>query len=192
MAAVRSLCTRGVVLQNGMQVFDGSQNDAIDYYLHSGHTIASGKIKDNIEWIKPGLSITDIFINGTDEANSVIKSEQESLPVCITGHSSFPLESEISMVFRNEDEMPCASFPFCDASGKLFSLNGDFKIEANIRLPKTLYKGLLKIDIFFHQPNVEFQLKATSCCLLECEGFLYKFGQTISQKRSGLLQFESI
>lgn len=32
MAAVRSLCSRGVVLQNGLTVFDGDANDAVDYY----------------------------------------------------------------------------------------------------------------------------------------------------------------
>lgn len=35
MAAVRSLCTRGVVLQNGCQVFDGTANDAVDYYTEN-------------------------------------------------------------------------------------------------------------------------------------------------------------
>lgn len=33
MAAVRNLCTRGVVLQNGQLVFDGKTNDAVDYYV---------------------------------------------------------------------------------------------------------------------------------------------------------------
>lgn len=35
MAAVRSLCTRGVVLQNGMQVFDGTANDAVNHYTET-------------------------------------------------------------------------------------------------------------------------------------------------------------
>jgi len=35
MAAVKSLCTRGIVLENGGIVFDGGTNDAIDFYLQS-------------------------------------------------------------------------------------------------------------------------------------------------------------
>ena len=33
MAAVRNLCTRGIVLQNGKMVYDGATNQAINYYL---------------------------------------------------------------------------------------------------------------------------------------------------------------
>lgn len=35
MAAVKSLCTRGIVLENGVGVFDGDTEKAIDYYLNS-------------------------------------------------------------------------------------------------------------------------------------------------------------
>ena len=34
MAAVKSLCTRAIVLQNGETVFEGQTNDAVDFYLH--------------------------------------------------------------------------------------------------------------------------------------------------------------
>lgn len=35
MAAVRNLCTRGIVLQNGQLAFDGKINDAVEYYVGS-------------------------------------------------------------------------------------------------------------------------------------------------------------
>jgi lipopolysaccharide transport system ATP-binding protein len=34
MAAVKSLCTRGIVLENGGVVFEGSSHESISYYLH--------------------------------------------------------------------------------------------------------------------------------------------------------------
>ena len=33
MAAVKSLCTRGIVLESGMVVFEGNQDESVDYYL---------------------------------------------------------------------------------------------------------------------------------------------------------------
>lgn len=38
MAAVRNLCTRGVVLKNGTLVFDGLTTEAVDYYLDNNIT----------------------------------------------------------------------------------------------------------------------------------------------------------
>jgi lipopolysaccharide transport system ATP-binding protein len=191
MAAVRSLCTKGIVLNNGMINYIGTCNNAIDEYLHSGSGMKDKRIKDNIQWIKPGLTIQSIEINDTDNVLSTIHSGQERLPIRIIGHCDNDMNSEISMIFRNEDEVALASFPFCDESGNLYHLNGDFEIKTVIKLPKTLYRGILKVDMYFHLPNVEFQIKAPGCCQLDCEGFLYKFGQTITQKRSGLLQLES-
>ena len=192
MAAVRGLCKRGIVLRNGQVQFSGTAGAAIDEYLHVGSGHGDDKIVDGISWIKPGLEIKSIRINGTDAAHSFIQSGQEALCVEIEGFSAHALTSEISMVFRNEDETPLASFPFCDKTGKLYTLNGAFSVQKTVKLPKTLYKGILKVDIFFHQPNVEFQLKAPGCCRLDCEGFLCEYGQPILQRRSGLMQFESM
>ncbi|SHG11814.1 lipopolysaccharide transport system ATP-binding protein [Flavobacterium micromati] len=51
MAAVKSLCTRGIVLENGKVVFEGSTANALDFYNSSNidiiKTIYEGKIKDN-------------------------------------------------------------------------------------------------------------------------------------------------
>lgn len=191
MTAVRNLCKSGIVLKNGLMDFTGTADNCVDHYLKVDLTDEESKIKDNIEWVKPGLRIDEILINDTEDAVSTIKSGQECLPVVIRGCSMSEIKTEISMVFRNENEAPLASYPFCDESRRLISLNGDFEISANIKLPKTLYNGRMRVDLFFHQPNVEFYLKGSNCCNLDCEGFLYNFGQTIPQKRSGLLQFES-
>jgi len=42
MAAVKSLCTRAIVLENGTSVFEGATDDAVDFYL------SQGKQKSNI------------------------------------------------------------------------------------------------------------------------------------------------
>ena len=191
MAAVRRLCKSGLVLRDGQIQFIGPCQAAVDNYLSDDGRNGDCRIVDNPFWTKPGLEIRSVSINGTESAYSTVRSGQELLPVRIEGFSEHELMSEVSMVFRNEDEVPVASFPFCDDKDGLYRLKGDFVIEKSIKLPKTLYKGTLRVDLFFHQPNVEFQVKAPGCCRLECEGFLYKYGQPITQRRSGLLQFEA-
>lgn len=191
MTAVRSLCRSGIVLKNGCLDYYGTSDECVDYYLNSGASNNDNRIIDNVEWVKKGITLRSIYINETENAVSTVKSGQEYLQVSIEGESLHEIHTEISMVFRNENEVPMASYPFCSETGKLYVLNGKFFVTAKIKLPSTLYNGKLKVDIFFHQPNVEFFIKATNCCCLNCEGFLYKFGQTITQQRSGLLQLES-
>ena len=188
MAAVRNLCRTGIVLNNGIISFSGTSEAAIDHYLHNGGASSGRKIIDNIDWVKPGIELHSISINGTEESCSTIKNSQEKLNLRIVGHSQYDLQTDISLTFLNDEENPLASYSYCDNQGKLFNLNGDFCIDVDLRIPLTIYKGLLKVNLHFHQPNVEFFVKGLSCCTLECEGFVNHFGQNMLQKRSGLFQ----
>lgn len=48
MAAVKSLCTKGMVLENGSVVFEGNINDAIDVYFNDAVKNASRKWQENL------------------------------------------------------------------------------------------------------------------------------------------------
>lgn len=191
MSAVRSLCTRGVMLKNGMIDFMGSIPDTLDHYLKADDGVQQEKILGNIQWIKKGLVIHKIEINGTDEAVSTITSKQEYLDVHIEAETTDDLIYDVMFIFKNKDGMPMA----CYANGHYYGeINhqsaGRFTIDKCIVLPKILNKGILKVDMYFHHPMVEFQLKAPSCCTLECEGFQSEFGKFCHQEINGLLGFD--
>jgi lipopolysaccharide transport system ATP-binding protein len=46
MAAVKSLCTRGIVLENGKIAFEGGTDDCVDHYLKSGEKLTNFKSFD--------------------------------------------------------------------------------------------------------------------------------------------------
>lgn len=75
MAAVRSLCTRGIVLKDGMVDFTGSSENAIKHYLNNNIVSLGNKIVNNISKCKYCIKINNIEFNGTDEKfhnNSII------------------------------------------------------------------------------------------------------------------------
>ena len=192
MASVRKLCKTGVLLTNGEVKSIGFINDVIEEYIGDNpNVIQNETILGRVEWCDKNLHIEKFEINNTDSAYSVIKSHQPYLPIKISGYTNIPLQTEVSIIFRNEDGVALASYACCSESEKLFNLNGKFTISSKIALPDTLYSGILKIDVYFHLPNVNFILQAPTCCLLESEGFLYAFGQVIPIKRSGLMELET-
>ena len=73
MAAIRSLCTRGVMLKNGLVDFIGNIPDTLDHYLKNGDTKQESRIIENIKWIKNTLKIYTIKINGTENSYSTIR-----------------------------------------------------------------------------------------------------------------------
>jgi lipopolysaccharide transport system ATP-binding protein len=192
MTAVRNLCKSGVVLGNGTIKFKGTADEAIDCYLSSNKTSEDSEIKENIEWIQNGLEIDKIEINNTNKADSILKFGQNILDVTIKGISKKEINTEITIIIENKDEVAFASYDFCEEKGKLYQLNGEFNLSRKIQLPAEIYKGELYISIYFHEPNIQWFLKAPKCCKLSSEGHLSKFGQISTISTSGLMRLHSV
>lgn len=192
MAAVRSLCTRGVVLRNGLVDFMGNIPDSLAHYLKNEDEIRKDLILENVKWTKKTLNITNIEINGTKEATSFLHNGQDFLDVLIEGHTREAMSYDVSLTFKTKDGMPLATYALGHCMGDIQHCPpGDFSIHRRIALPKILTKGLIVVDLFMHHPMVEYLLKAPDCCILDSEGFQKDYGRTLEQRENGLLGLDN-
>ena len=188
MAAVRSLCTRGVMLKNGMIDFIGSIPDTLNHYLKNSDSIENSKIVDNIKWIKNTLRIYAISINGTEESTSTIHNGQTSLDISIDGYAEEDMSYDVMMTLKSKDGIPYATYALGHYMGEIQNMKkGEFSIKRIIELPKILSKGIIKVDLYIHHPMVEYMMKAPDCCSLESEGFQKGFGRALSQESNGFI-----
>jgi lipopolysaccharide transport system ATP-binding protein len=188
MAAVRSLCTRGILLKNGTIDFMGNIAETVDRYLEIHELVQCLKIIDNIKWHKNTIKITNIEINGTSDSYSVISSHQRTLHVKVEGITEEKMMYDVMMIFKTEDGVPLAMYAKGHYFGEIQHLDiGDFVIERNIVLPEILSKGLISIDLNIHHPMVEYYLQAPSCCTLESEGYQAGFGKALNQDSCGFI-----
>ena len=188
MAAVRSLCTRGVMLKNGMVDFIGNIPDTLDHYLKIDNNTPKDKIIDNVKYTKNTLQVSSIEINGTEFSESTIQSNQRELTVKIKGNSQEELHYDVMLILRNKDGMPYATYAKGHYLGEIQHLSaGDFIIERTIELPEVLTRGTVYIDLFLHHPMVEYQLKAPNCCVLETLGYQQGFGSAMNQLDNGFM-----
>lgn len=193
MAAVRSLCTRGILLKNGTIDYTGSTDDTLDRYLKNEEYTKRDKIIDNIKWIKNTLKINKCLINNTEEANSVIKSQQKELNILIEGETLEDMTFDLMVTLKSKEGLPYAMFAKGHYKGEIQHVSkGIFRIYKIIKLPEILSKGILNVDIYLHHPMVEFLLKAPDCCILETEGYQYGFGRALNQETGGFMGLEEI
>ena len=122
------------------------------------------------------------------EYTSSLPHGQKYLSFEIRGHVEGEIDTEISLIFRNEDESVLATYSYCTDKEKLLHLCGDFDLTARISLPFMLHAGNLFVDLFFHKPNLCYYLKAPKCCSLICEGFRTPFGQVNRFRNNGLME----
>ena len=191
MAAVRSLCTRGVVLQNGTQVFDGSANEAVDVYTSLCSTMENGKIVDRIIRKVDHLKNIQISFNGTDLPESIITADQRTVGFQIQGFTSVPIGASAKVIFKTLSGVPIMSFAEGRCSGVLEQLDGNFSFARNIKLPRYMAQGDYLIDVCMHKPNVMDYFYAKDCAVVHVQCSNEVRGLPLKLRGEGAFSMES-
>ena len=188
MAAVKSLCKKGVVMKNGSIDFTGDIAYSIDRYLQIQDFSGEKYIKNNIRKIKPSLHISKIEINGTEMTNSTISSEQKSLIVTIDGRTDEEMTYDVMVILKNAVGIPMATFAPGHYFGDIKHQSiGEFHITREIELPKILSRGVISVDLFIHHPMVEYIMQAQNCATMDVDGYQEGFGKALAQNENGLI-----
>jgi len=192
MAAVRSLCQRGIVLDNGGMVFDGTAEEAVDRYINVEKVKEGGLIVDRILTKKDYLDISEILINGTAENKTILHNGQKYLDVVIRGTTRQPMKCEVKLIIKKLDGTPMAALVEGRYKGKLLSVPvGPFEIIKHIRLPKYLADGDYLVDLVLHQPMIQDYFCARPCMSIRIEGFYNEYSRSLYLKEEGLIGLES-
>jgi lipopolysaccharide transport system ATP-binding protein len=107
MGAVKNLCNRAIILNNGMISFNGKTDDAIDLYLNAGLKGQFGIIPDNYprnDWIKNKAYFRKAWVKNNQ--NETIETIKYLEPVILDCHiESFEVLEELTLIimFGNSD-----------------------------------------------------------------------------------------
>lgn len=189
MAAVKNLCQRGIVLDNGSMTFDGDISSAVNAYSNQASSVSHDNIVAGVKWTSSFLSVDNIVLNGTTSSISTIVSNQEYLDLVIEGTSKEPLPAlDVRLEFRTQDGVPIAALAEGHYRGLTHSFDpGPFCLTKHIKLPRYLAQGEYIIDIVLHNPNVCLYMQAPSCAKLFVEGNQEIYGQPLMTERDGFL-----
>lgn len=193
MTAIRQLCHRGIILENGRMAFDGDVEEAVSLYLQDskGSRIAA-RITDSIQKIKPWLKISKIKINGTEDSSVIINNGQHTLDVEIEGETDIDMKTDIMLIIKNMDGVPMASFAEGHYRGITETVPaGPFLVRKRIRLPRFISKGEYYADLFLHHPMYEYQMSAPHCIELTVIGSNQGFGRPLDLRKEGFFGMES-
>ena len=166
MAAVRSLCTRGIVLHNGLLVFDGTSKEAVETYTNQCNSVDINKIADAINQKMDFVDNLHIHFNGTEQPESIIYGNQETVELKIEGHTSVPIDASAKLIFKTLSGTPIMSYAEGRCTGILEHLEGNFSYIRNISLPKFRAQGDYLIDICLHRPSVLDYFYAKDCAIV--------------------------
>lgn len=171
MSAVRSLCSRGIVLDQGNYCFDGLVSEAIEYYQSVGTTFYGVKISDHLSWIKNYIQLSYIKINGIETDTTTIYNGQKFLPIEISGYTEEPFDCNINFKLRTLSGMPLMTYAPGAYRGELLHVKtGNFCIKCEVPLPIYLSHGDVFCDLWVHRPQYDDFIKLDKCCRIQIEG----------------------
>lgn len=192
MAAVRSLCRRGIVLKDGQVVYDGPVGEAIEHYISGSAVLEDRKIVDCIRNKKSFVDISKILINGTELNKTALQPHQEYLDVIIRGNTREPLRCDVKFIIKKADGTPMAALIEGRYKGKLMEVaRGPFEIRKHIRLPRYMANGDYVVDLFLHQPLIQDFFTAPNCLRLHIEGFYDEYATPIVLRNEGFIGLQS-
>ena len=195
MAAVRSLCQKGIVLRDGRTDYMGGIDDAVQHYLQSSSGTFTGQelMVDGAIKCKSFLKIADIQINGTSHNHTALSHDQKELDVLIKGTTAESMRCEVQLIIRSLEGTALASFAEGRYKAHLIDIPpGDFEIVRHIALPQYLADGDYVVDLYLHEPEIQDFLIAERIQSLHVEGRHDPYARNLRLGSDGFIGLESL
>jgi lipopolysaccharide transport system ATP-binding protein len=191
MAAVRSLCHKGIVLKDGLMDFSGTSEEAIDHYLKEGLNKERKLIIDSIVMQKDYIKINEISINNTPYSTTVLY-QQQHLDIVIKCTTLEPIQCEVKLTLKRLDGTPMATLAEGRYKDFLYKFApGEFTIIKRIRLPKYIGEGHYQADLCLLRPKAENYFVAKNCIFIDFNGYYDQYANPLRLSQDGFLGLES-
>lgn len=143
--AIKSLCTRTIVLEYGKTVFEGGTNEGVDFYLFNDNKTSHSYKANSYALDKPFIKSVNVITNNSNG----LQEFNEDLKIEITVFSPVQIKSPaVSFQILNRDNIPIIHELILNQELEFCQEEGDYILTSTIRKLK-LYQGNYKLNIHF-------------------------------------------
>ncbi|MGC3976967.1 MAG: ABC transporter ATP-binding protein [Paludibacteraceae bacterium] len=182
MASIRMLCNKGILLENGNVLYEGTANESVQYYLQKNSIIKGDKIIDGIKYNSDKLRIDFITTNGS-EGKILNITDTTEIEFCVKGSAIERLSLGIELRIYDENEVPLIIYSPGHYNGTSKKVQGEFELTQKLILPKGIIAGKYFVDIFFTNPLVVGYADILKGVILETDGHVTKTGFTFNNSQ---------
>jgi len=188
MGAVKSLCNRCVILENGSVTFESNVSDTVDHYLKSDEIIDGLPLINSIKYISKEIKIDEIIVNGTDLNSIVLNHPKNEIKIKIKGNATNKLRIGIECLLYDKDDVLLGKFaPQLDNKVTDFIESGKFELSEHIILPMNMTNGEYFLQIEITHPKVEYLAVFPKALKVIKKNYLSEQGILIDNKLFGFL-----
>lgn len=146
MAAVKQLCTRGIVLKHGKVFFEGGIDESVSHYLSVNEENRSWFFcNENTDLDKSFIKRIEVITNTNDGIHDFNKDLNVKIDLYCNGNIVDPA---VSYQILNSDNIPLIHELNLNSENEFCENQGFYRLTSKIRNLK-LYHGQYKLNVFF-------------------------------------------
>jgi lipopolysaccharide transport system ATP-binding protein len=177
LGAIRTLCNKGIVLENGNISFEGLAEDSITNYLKKNVENGKSSIIDDIKYNTQKISIEKITVNNSPNRFVKINSNSHTLDFYVKGFAKESVKLALELKIFDSNDLPLAIYSPNHESGITRTYpKGSFELIEKLQFPKELSKGRFYADIYITNPLVEGYVEFERSLIIDSEGYPTKTG----------------
>jgi len=199
MAAVRSLCTKGIVLENGTIIFSGKSDESVNYYLDNAYKTGLKPIMNrNDRKGNQKLVVKDIFVENSESirVEELHSGEEYFLNFEFEKYGEIdPKQFTIVVQFKDDNDNLINTIATDELASKFFEISNHGKIQ--IHIPKLQFREgkytmtyMISEKFAFNTPHVIIDYLQDAFVLNVIKGDYWKTGMLNRPK--GFIQEASI
>ncbi len=169
LAAMRTLCQRGILLNAGQIAYSGSMSACITEYLESNQT-RSASILARVHYCHPAVQLTQLTLNGDARDEHHLAAETRSIRIEVRGCLAQPLRIEVEARIADRQGLPLALFsPGRDRGYTAMQPSGEFCLVRTLTLPRIM-RGTYHLSLSLTDPGVTTWVGIRNAVRLVAEG----------------------
>jgi len=188
MASMKTLCNKGILLNNGTISRYGEINEVVSEYLDL-NLQSSKSFIESIGYKASYIQIESVNINNQTSNPIQLNHYNNTLEINIDGE--LKSRQKVGLEFRlfDKNQLPLAFYSPFHYSGSTPILDeGKFHIIQKIVLPTEINKGTFYGSLFLTNPGVNYHLSLENSIQIEFEGFPTQTGHVFEyEKGAGFL-----
>lgn len=188
MASVRTLCNKGVLLQDGCMSFTGNIEETIDLYVKTDEIDETELIINKIKPISKEIQITNVLVNNSATSILTLSHPNNTITIQVQGKCLNDVRGAIEVLIFDTHNVLLAKYAPALKSGIASKIKaGNFSMKETVSLPDQMTNGVYYLQINITNPNIEFLAKIPKAVKVISNNFTGKTGISIDYKHSGFL-----
>jgi lipopolysaccharide transport system ATP-binding protein len=157
-AAVKQLCNRGIVLENGRIGINSFVGEAVSYYKTQGLENATATLLQFLQYRHFSIDVTKFNINNNAIGLVTLEPEDNRLDFTIEGFTSQKLQANIELRIYTIEDVLVAFYSPGHMDDELVDFEGEFSFKSSVTLPRFMTNGEYYMNIQLSYPSREMYL----------------------------------